>query len=128
MITHNAFPGLRPVFVCTNRTSPVLSPCVQLGSRHSSELKGGAAVIAKMAGVPLVPAIYQGPLTFKQLFSRKRVTVAFGAPIVIDRKMKLDEEGQAVIEKQMQAAFDKLDKEIDPNFHYVDVSAEKKAK
>ncbi|WP_125579803.1 lysophospholipid acyltransferase family protein [Levilactobacillus cerevisiae] len=98
------------------------------GSRHSSELKGGAAVIAKMAGVPLVPAIYQGPLTFKQLFSRKRVTVAFGAPIVIDRKMKLDEDGQAVIEKQMQAAFDKLDKEIDPNFHYVDVSAEKKAK
>jgi len=95
------------------------------GSRHSAELKGGAAVIAKMAGVPLVPAVYQGPLTFKRLFSHKKVTVAFGTPITIDRKLKLNEEGQAQIEKQMQAAFDKLDKEIDPNFHYVDVTGKK---
>ncbi|WP_203641826.1 lysophospholipid acyltransferase family protein [Levilactobacillus andaensis] len=95
------------------------------GSRHSAELKGGAAVIAKMAGVPLVPAVYQGPLTFKRLFSHKKVTVAFGTPITIDRKLKLNEEGQAQIEKQMQAAFDKLDKEIDPNFHYIDVTGKK---
>ncbi|AKP65622.1 1-acyl-sn-glycerol-3-phosphate acyltransferase [Levilactobacillus koreensis JCM 16448] len=95
------------------------------GSRHSAELKGGAAVIAKMAGVPLVPAVYQGPLTFKRLFSHKNVTVAFGTPITIDRKLKLNEEGQAQIEKQMQAAFDKLDQEIDPNFHYVDVTGKK---
>lgn len=95
------------------------------GSRHSAELKGGAAVIAKMAGVPLVPAVYQGPLTFKRLFSHKKVTVAFGTPITIDRKLKLNEEGQAQIEKLMQDAFDKLDKEIDPNFHYVDVTGKK---
>ncbi|WP_125547051.1 lysophospholipid acyltransferase family protein [Levilactobacillus lindianensis] len=94
------------------------------GSRHSSELKGGAALIAKMAKVPLVPAVYQGPLTFKRLFSRKRVTVAFGEPITIDRHLKLDEDGQATIEQQMQAAFDALDQQIDPNFHYVDVTAE----
>ena len=37
------------------------------GTRHSQELKGGATVIAKMAGVPLVPTVYQGPLTFKRL-------------------------------------------------------------
>lgn len=95
------------------------------GSRHSQELKGGAAVIAKMAKVPLVPAVYQGPLTFKRLFSRKRVTVAFGDPITIDRKLKLDEAGQADIEQQMQAAFNALDKQINPNFEYVDVSGEK---
>lgn len=95
------------------------------GSRHSQELKGGAAVIAKMAKVPLVPAVYQGPLTFKRLFSRKRVTVAFGDPITIDRKLKLDEAGQADIEQQMQAAFNTLDKQINPNFEYVDVTGEK---
>lgn len=95
------------------------------GSRHSQELKGGAAVIAKMAKVPLVPAVYQGPLTFKRLFSRKRVTVAFGDPITIDRKLKLDEAGQADIEQQMQAAFNALDKQINPNFEYVDVTGEK---
>ncbi|MFC6261090.1 lysophospholipid acyltransferase family protein [Levilactobacillus fujinensis] len=95
------------------------------GSRHSAELKGGAAVIAKMAGVPLVPAVYQGPLTFKRLFSHKPVTVAFGVPITIDRKLKLNEEGQAQIEKLMQDSFDKLDKEINPNFHYIDVTSKK---
>ncbi len=95
------------------------------GSRHSQELKGGAAVIAKMAKVPLVPAVYQGPLTFKRLFSRKRVTVAFGDPITIDRKLKLDEAGQADIEQQMQAAFNALDKQINPSFEYVDVTGEK---
>ncbi|NLR10090.1 MULTISPECIES: 1-acyl-sn-glycerol-3-phosphate acyltransferase [Lactobacillaceae] len=95
------------------------------GSRHSQELKGGAAVIAKMAKVPLVPAVYQGPLTFKRLFSRKRVTVAFGDPITIDRKLKLDEAGQADIEQQMQAAFNALDKQINPNFEYVDVTGKK---
>ncbi|MCF7523717.1 1-acyl-sn-glycerol-3-phosphate acyltransferase [Levilactobacillus brevis] len=95
------------------------------GSRHSNELKGGAAVIAKMAGVPLVPAVYQGPLTFKQLFTRKPVTIAFGKPIEIDRKLKLNEEGQAQIEQQMQGAFDQLDREIDPTFHYVDVTEKK---
>ena len=97
------------------------------GPRHSNELKGGAAVIAKMAGVPLVPAVYQGPLTFKQLFTRKPVTIAFGKPIAIDRKLKLNEEGQAQIEQQMQAAFDQLDREIDPTFHYVDVTEKKDA-
>ena len=97
------------------------------GSRHSNELKGGAAVIAKMAGVPLVPAVYQGPLTFKQLFTRKPVTNAFGKPIAIDRKMKINEEGQAQNEQQMQAAFDQLDREIDSTFHYVDVTEKKDA-
>lgn len=46
------------------------------GSRYSSKLKGGAVMIAKMAGVPLVPAVYQGPLFFKDLFKRQRRKVA----------------------------------------------------
>ncbi|GKT03260.1 lysophospholipid acyltransferase family protein [Furfurilactobacillus entadae] len=90
------------------------------GTRHSSELKGGAVVIAKLAGVPLVPTVYQGPLTFRGLLSRKRVTVSFGDPIMIDQKFKTDAAGQQQIDQQLQAAFDALDKEIDPNFHYVD--------
>lgn len=89
------------------------------GSRYSDQLKGGAIVIAKMAGVPLIPTVYQGPLTFKSLFSRRKVTVAFGKPIEIDRKMKLTEENQHAVEQQMQAAFDQLDQQINPDFHYV---------
>ncbi|MDC4186794.1 1-acyl-sn-glycerol-3-phosphate acyltransferase [Loigolactobacillus coryniformis] len=89
------------------------------GTRHSAELKGGALVIARMSGVPLVPTVYQGPLTFKRLFTRKRITVRFGEPIYIDRKQKMDKDGMAAIDDQMQAAFKQLDAQIDPNFKYI---------
>lgn len=90
------------------------------GTRHSQDLKGGVAVIAKLAKVPIVPTVYQGPLTFKQLFTRKKITVSFGEPFYVDPKLKLDEAGFKVIESQMQQGFDRLDKEIDPTFKYVD--------
>lgn len=89
------------------------------GSRYSSKLKGGATVIAKMANVPLVPAVYQGPLKFSQLFTRKPRQIAFGKPIYIDRKRRLTPEVQADLEKQMQDAFDQLDRQIDPNYKYI---------
>lgn len=88
------------------------------GTRHSSELKGGVALIAKMAKVKIVPAVYQGPLTLKDLFKRRRVTVRFGEPIDISDVPKMDKEGIAEVERRMQNAFDSLDKEIDPNFKY----------
>ncbi|MGQ5709442.1 lysophospholipid acyltransferase family protein [Lactobacillus sp. PSON] len=89
------------------------------GTRHSSELKGGALLIAKMSGKPLVPVVYQGPLTFKGLLKRKPLNVCFGEPIYIDRKVKMTKENQAKYDKKMQEAWDKLDKEQNPNFHYV---------
>lgn len=89
------------------------------GTRHSAQLKGGALVIAKMSSVPLVPTVYQGPLTFKRLFTRKPVTVRFGRPIYIDRRQKLDKPAMAALDNQMQRAFSQLDQEIDPHFKYV---------
>lgn len=89
------------------------------GSRYSAKLKGGAIVIAKLANVPLVPVVYQGPLKFSQLFTRRPRHIAFGKPIYIDRRERLTDENQAKIEAQMQTAFDDLDKQIDPNYHYV---------
>ena len=88
------------------------------GSRYSAKLKGGALVIAKLAGVPLVPAVYQGPLSFGRLFSRRRRAVAIGKPIQIDRKLRLTEENQAALEEKIQAAFDQLDQQLDPTFKY----------
>ena len=95
------------------------------GTRHSQAMKGGVTLIAKMANVPIVPAVYQGPLTFKTLLSRKKITVAIGDPIVVDRKMKLNDENQQKIILQMEQAFDKLDDQIDPNFVYVDPATKK---
>ena len=47
------------------------------GTRHSQAMKGGVTLISKMANVPIVPAVYPGPLTFKSLLSRKKTVVAF---------------------------------------------------
>ncbi|MHA8138481.1 lysophospholipid acyltransferase family protein [Lactobacillaceae bacterium Scapto_B20] len=92
------------------------------GSRHSDDLKGGSILISKLSGVPLVPVVYQGPLSFKRLFSRKPITIAFGDPIKVERKVKINSEAQTKVEEKMQASFDQLDNEIDPNFKYVDIS------
>lgn len=88
------------------------------GTRHSEELKGGAALIAKMAKVPIVPAVYQGPLTLGGLFKRKKVTVRFGDPIDISDIGKLDQAAIEVVEERMLNAFNKIDEEINPDFKY----------
>ncbi|CCI85702.1 acyltransferase [Lactobacillus pasteurii DSM 23907 = CRBIP 24.76] len=89
------------------------------GTRHSAELKGGALLIAKMSQKPLLPVVYQGPLTFKQLLLRKPLKVNIGEPISIDKKTKLTKENEAKIYGQLEAAWDKIDQELDPNFYYV---------
>lgn len=89
------------------------------GTRHSAELKGGALLISKMSQKPMVPVVYQGPLTFKGLLKRKPMEVNFGNPITIDKKTKLTHENEQIIYKQLEDAWNKLDDELDPNFHYV---------
>jgi 1-acyl-sn-glycerol-3-phosphate acyltransferase len=83
------------------------------GTRHSKVLKGGVAVIAKMAKVRIVPVVYQGPSTFGQLLLRRRIDVRYGNPIDISEIKKMNSEGIAKVSKRIQQAFDQLDKEID---------------
>lgn len=96
------------------------------GSRHSAELKSGTILIAKMSGKAIVPAVYQGPVKFSQLFKRNNTTINFGEPIVVDRKDKLDKENITKYTQMIQDAFDRLDQEIDPGFVYIDPKREKK--
>ncbi|WP_314426512.1 1-acyl-sn-glycerol-3-phosphate acyltransferase [Leuconostoc lactis] len=96
------------------------------GSRHSAELKSGTILIAKMSGKPIVPAVYQGPAKFSQLFKRNNTTINFGEPIVVDRKDKLDKENITKYTQMIQDAFDRLDQEINPDFVYIDPKHEKK--
>lgn len=88
------------------------------GTRHSSDLKGGMALIAKMGKVKIVPAVYQGPLSFSGLLKRKRITIDYGRAIDISDIKKMDKAGLAEVEQRVQAAFDELDQEVDPNFTY----------
>ncbi|MDR0297560.1 MAG: 1-acyl-sn-glycerol-3-phosphate acyltransferase [Streptococcaceae bacterium] len=88
------------------------------GTRHSADMKGGVAVIAKMANVRLVPAVYQGPLTLSGVFKREKVSVNFGRAIDISDIKKMNEEGIAEVNARMEHAFAALDAEINPDFHY----------
>jgi 1-acyl-sn-glycerol-3-phosphate acyltransferase len=90
------------------------------GSRHSSEMKGGALMIAKLSGAPVVPMVYQGPVTLGKLFKHEAVTMNIGEPIYVDKKLKLDEANVETFGAQLQSAFDQLDAEIDPDWVYVD--------
>lgn len=89
------------------------------GTRHSSELKSGAVVISKLSQKPLVPVVYQGPLSFKGVLKRQPLEICFGDPIYIDKKTKMNHENEAKYDQILQDAWDKLDKEQNPDFHYV---------
>lgn len=89
------------------------------GTRHSAELKSGALVIAKMARKPLVPVVYQGPLTFKDLLKRQPMEICFGDPIKIDPKTKINHETTPVLYHELEKAWDKLDHEQNFAFKYV---------
>ncbi len=88
------------------------------GTRHSTDLKGGMALIAKMAKVRVVPCVYQGPLTLKELFMRKRVNVRFGEPIDISDIPKMNDAGMLEIERRIQTAFTAIDQAANPDFVY----------
>lgn len=88
------------------------------GTRHSTELKGGVAVIAKMAKVKIVPCVYQGPLKFSQIFLRKRISMNFGEPIDISDIKKMDKAGIQEVSKRIEESFKALDNEIDPSYVY----------
>lgn len=89
------------------------------GTRHSAELKGGAVMIARMSRKPLVPVVYQGPLSFRNLLKRQPMEICFGDPIYIDKKIRGNHKLEAYYDQKMQEAWDKLDKEQNPKFHYV---------
>ncbi|MGT2846728.1 lysophospholipid acyltransferase family protein [Streptococcus massiliensis] len=81
------------------------------GSRHSSDVKGGVAVIAKMAKVRIMPAVYLGPMTLKGLLKRERIDMNFGNPIDVSDIKRMNDEGIAEVAHRIQTEFDRLDAE-----------------
>jgi 1-acyl-sn-glycerol-3-phosphate acyltransferase len=98
------------------KTSLLIFPT---GSRHSAEIKGGTSSIAKLAGVPILPVVYQGPLTFKDLIKRKKATVRFGKPIYLPKDKRISREELAAYDELLGTTFRQLDQEIDPDFVYI---------
>lgn len=128
LLTHmNAFPVNRknpgpsalkqPVSILKEgKTNLLIFPT---GSRHSAEIKGGTSSIAKLANVPILPVVYQGPLTLKDLLKRKKATVRFGKPIYLPNEKRISREELAAYDELLGTTFRKLDQEIDPNFVYI---------
>lgn len=81
------------------------------GTRHSTELKGGAVTIAKMSKKPIVPVVYHGPYTFKDLLKRQKATVRFGEPFMVERKIEGIKDVTAYYSEKIQDAFVSLDSE-----------------
>lgn len=80
------------------------------GSRHSSKIKGGAITIAKFANRKIVPAVYIGPLTLKDVFLRKKAVVRFGEPFEIDEELEGVTDINSYYSDFIQDAFDELEK------------------
>ncbi|MDR0846571.1 MAG: 1-acyl-sn-glycerol-3-phosphate acyltransferase [Lactobacillales bacterium] len=94
------------------------------GSRESEDLKGGVALIASMAKVKIVPAVYQGPLTIGALIGglfnkKRRAHMAFGAPIDISDLGRIKKEQIEIVEERIAQAFKELDNTINPDYVYV---------
>ena len=81
------------------------------GSRHSSDVKGGVAVIAKMAKVKIMPVVYAGPMEIKGLLTGERVDMNFGNPIDVSDIKRMNDQGIEEVSRRIQAEFDRLDSE-----------------
>lgn len=82
------------------------------GSRHSSDIKGGAVTIARLSQRKIVPAVYCGPLTLKDLFLRKKAVVVFGEPFEVKRKIEGVDNINQYYSDMIQEKFDQLEESI----------------
>lgn len=89
------------------------------GSRYSTEVKGGTAFIQRLSKKDIVPIALQPPMNAKEFFFRKKAKVAIGEPISFDDSKKYTREELKQIDLAIAEAFDKLDKQLDPDYEYI---------
>ncbi|MFT4416452.1 lysophospholipid acyltransferase family protein [Fredinandcohnia humi] len=53
-------------------------------TNEQSALKQGSITIAQRGKVPVIPTVYVGPNTFKELFTFKKAKLIFGEPLFIE--------------------------------------------
>ena len=86
------------------------------GSRYSTEIKGGTALIQKMAKVDIIPVAIQPPKNAKEFFMRKSAGIAFGQPIPYQADLKYSKEDLQRIDQTIGESFKRLDRLIDTNY------------
>ncbi|HJA90272.1 MAG TPA: 1-acyl-sn-glycerol-3-phosphate acyltransferase [Candidatus Jeotgalibaca merdavium] len=88
------------------------------GSRYDNEVKGGTSAMARLAKVPIVPVVFQGPFSLKALIKRENAFVRFGDPIRLPEGKRISKDELAAIDQALMDSFDRLDNEVNPNFKY----------
>jgi 1-acyl-sn-glycerol-3-phosphate acyltransferase len=80
------------------------------GSRNTEEkaLKNGAIHIASRASVPIIPAVYVGPHTIKNLLTREKRTIILGDAIRVPKMSKDKEAVTETVNVIISEAFEKL--------------------
>ena len=102
-------------YLKTGKISLLIYPS---GTRYSESMKGGVALIEKLAKSEIIPVVYQGPIKFIDLLKRKKITIRFGEPLEIDHSIKDLKDLSRDIDQKMQKSFSEIDKKINPNFKY----------
>lgn len=89
------------------------------GTRYSTQVKGGTALIQSLSKRPIVPFVIQSPIGFKQLISRKKIRIAIGQPIAYEKGVKYNKEKINQVDQQLALAFTALDAQLDPTYTYI---------
>src|SRR5699024_8950672 len=90
-----------------------------IGSRYYTEVKDGTAFIQRLRKKDIIPIAKQTPMNAKEFYFRKKAKVDIGEPISFNDSKKYTREELKQIDIAIAEAFDKLDKQLDPDYEYI---------
>jgi 1-acyl-sn-glycerol-3-phosphate acyltransferase len=70
---------------------------------EQTSLKQGAITIAQRSKVPIIPAAYEGPNTFKELFTKREVYLIYGEPIYLSNLKEQRDYFTNLLEERMNS-------------------------
>jgi len=75
---------------------------------EQTALKQGAITIAQRSKVPIIPAAYVGPNSFKELFIKKKAYLIFGEPIYISPSKEERDHFTNLLEERMNVLLEEI--------------------
>ena len=80
------------------------------GSRTKEDLKEGAITIARLSKKKVIPAVFVGPNSLKEILLRKHAYVMYGDPIIVPKNRQETDKAM----KAMEEAFHEMENQL-PN-------------
>lgn len=89
------------------------------GSRYETQIKGGTAFIQKLSKKAILPVAIQPPKSFWAFLKHRQAKIAIGQAIPYQKEVAYDKEYLSKIDQLIAESFDQLDRQLDPNYHYI---------